>query len=108
MMRNILTKPQRIDAKSAKEMTEKGQAVLVDVRTPGEYAMGHINGANLLPLDTLSEQTAAALADKDAAVIVYCQSGARSAHAAAQLAAMGYKNVFDLGGIFSWPYGITR
>ena len=108
MMREMLTKPKRIDAKSVKEMTDKGQAVLVDVRTPEEYAMGHIGGANLLPLDVLAKQAGAALADKDAAVIVYCQSGARSAYAAAQLATMGYKNVFDLGGIFSWPYGITR
>lgn len=108
MMREMLTKPKRIDAKSAKEMIDKKQAVLIDVRTPGEYTMGHIGGANLLPLDTLNEQSAAALADKDAAVIVYCQSGARSAYAASQLAAMGYKNVFDLGGIFSWPYEITH
>ncbi len=107
-MRDLLTKPKRIDAKSAKVLIDKSQATLVDVRTPEEYAMGHIDGATLLPLDTLAIKAETALADKNTNVIVYCQSGARSAYAAAQLAAMGYSSVHDLGGIFSWPYGITR
>ena len=107
-MRDLLTKPKRIDAKSAKVLIDKSQATLVDVRTPEEYAMGHIDGATLLPLDTLAIKAETALTDKNANVIVYCQSGARSAYAAAQLAAMGYSSVHDLGGIFSWPYGITR
>ena len=107
-MRALLTRPKRIDVKSAKELIERSQATLVDVRTPEEYVMGHIDGATLLPLDTLAIKAEAALADKNANVIVYCQSGGRSARAAAQLAAMGYSSVHDLGGIFSWPYGITR
>ena len=108
MMRGLLTKPKRINAKDAKAMIGQGNAALVDVRTPEEYAMRHISGAMLLPLDILANEAGTALPDKDADVIVYCQSGARSAFAAAQLASMGYKNVHDLGGIFSWPYEITR
>ena len=108
MMRELLTRTKRIDAISAKELIEQSQATLVDVRTPEEYAMGHINGATLLPLDTLASRAEAALADKNANVIVYCQSGGRSAYAAAHLAAMGYSNVHDLGGILNWPYGITH
>ncbi len=83
-------------------------AILVDVRTPPEYAAGHIAGAVLLPLDTLTQGAQTALPDNGAHVIVYCQSGARSARAAKQLADLGFSNVHDLGGIISWPYGIER
>ena len=107
-MRELLTKPKRIKAKKAKEMAGEGKAMLVDVRTSEEFANGHIPGAMLLPLDVLAGRAAAALPDKEANIIVNCQSGARSAIAAAQLAAMGYKNVYDLGGIIGWPYEITR
>ena len=107
-MRKLHARPTRIKAKDAKEMIGQDGVKLVDVRTPPEYAMGHIGGAVLLPLDMLTEKVQSALPDKDARVIVYCQSGARSAFAAGQLAAMGYGNVHDLGGIVRWPYGITR
>jgi rhodanese-related sulfurtransferase len=108
MMWGIFTRPGHIKAKDANEMMSQGRATLVDVRTPQEYAMGHISGAKLVPLNALASGAKKALPDKDADVIVYCQSGARSAQAAAQLTSMGYKNVHDLGGIMNWPYGITR
>lgn len=108
MMRDTLIRPARISAADARTMTEQGQAVLVDVRTPEEYAMGHIPGAMLLTLDKLPQQAVTSLPDKDASIIVYCQSGGRSAFAASHLSARGYKHVYDLGGIFGWPYGITR
>jgi len=107
-MFGLFARPGRIKAKDAQEMIEQIRATLVDVRTPQEYAMGHIGGAKLLTLDTLPSRAKKMLPDKDADVIVYCQSGARSSRAAAQLNAMGYKNVHDLGGIFNWPYGIAR
>jgi rhodanese-related sulfurtransferase len=42
--------------------------------------------------------------DKEAKIVVYCRSGRRSAEAAKVLKELGYKNVYDLGGINSWPY----
>ena len=89
----------QISAKKAKELIANG-AVLVDVRTAGEFASGHIKGAKSLPLDSLSRITKKI--DKDKDVIVYCQSGARSSRAAGELKSMGYTKVHNLGGIGKW------
>ncbi len=89
----------QVSVKKAKELMANG-AVLVDVRTSGEYGSGHIKGAKSLPLDSLSRITKKISKDTD--VIVYCQSGSRSAQAASQLKSMGYVNVHDFGGINKW------
>lgn len=96
----------RISAREAKAMMESGRAgPILDVRSPEEYAAGHLPGAVCLPVDTVSEQTAAAhIPHRDDALLVYCRSGARSRRAAAALAALGYPRVYDLGGILDWPY----
>jgi len=75
--------------------------LFLDVRTPEEYAQGHIEGAKLIPVQEL----AAHLADvpKDRQVYVYCHSGRRSARAARLLAENGFKNIENvLGGIEAW------
>ena len=89
----------QISTKKAKELIANG-AVLVDVRTSGEFGSGHIKGAKSLPLDSLSRITKKISKDKD--VIVYCQSGARSSRAAGELKSMGYTKVHNLGGIGRW------
>ena len=82
-------------------------ARVVDVRTAGEYAIGHIPGAENVPLDALT-QTAASW-DRSRAVLVYCATGARSANAAAWLAANGFAKVYNLrGGISSWTGTFTK
>jgi rhodanese-related sulfurtransferase len=84
-----------------------GRVQLVDVRSPGEYAGGHIPKARLIPLAELPRRAAEVDAGTD--VIIYCQSSARSRRAAAQLAKLGHARVFNMtGGIVSWPYGLTR
>ena len=89
-------------------LLDSGAAVtLLDVRTEDEFAAGHIPGAVCLPVDALSVRAAAMLPDKEAEILVYCQSGRRSAAAAARLLKLGYTNVSDFGGIQDWPYDIT-
>ncbi len=95
----VLKMLRQISVKKAKELIANG-AVLVDVRTSGEFGSGHIKGAKSLPLDSLSRITKKISKDKD--VIVYCQSGSRSARAAGELKSMGYTKVHDLGGIGRW------
>ncbi len=95
-------RPKRINAKNAKAMIETGNAVLVDVRTPREYVGGHINGAVSLPLDDVAAKALRVLPDKDAGIVVYCLSGARSGRAARMLARMGYQNVRNLGAMYKW------
>ena len=86
-------------------LAEEGQTILlVYVRTQKEYEQKHIPGSLLLPLSDLKEQAETVLEDKDAVIYVYCRSGSRSKQAAEQLVEMGYTQVYDLGGINSWPY----
>lgn len=74
--------------------------LLVDVRTPEEFAMGYIPGAINIPLQDLNQKLDRL--PKDKPVILYCRSGSRSAHAAAMLGRLGYTNIQDLGGIHHW------
>lgn len=80
---------------------------LVDVRTPGEYAQGHLPGSLLLPLDNL-RSAPELLPDKDAQIYVYCLSGARSAAACQMLGRMGYTKVSNIGGIGGYPGPLAR
>ncbi|MCL2204511.1 MAG: rhodanese-like domain-containing protein [Defluviitaleaceae bacterium] len=86
-------------------MQQYPDTIVLDVRTPTEFAAGHINGAILLPLDRLEAKAAEMLPSKDALILIYCRSGVRSNTAAVQLTDMGYTRVYDFGGILDWPYG---
>ncbi|TYQ17783.1 UNVERIFIED_CONTAM: rhodanese-related sulfurtransferase [Acetivibrio alkalicellulosi] len=94
-----------ISAKEAKERidSEKG-IILLDVRTPAEYAESHIPESVLLPLDTLNRDVTNVITDKNAVIFIYCRSGRRSITAAEILISLGYTNVYNLGGINSWPF----
>lgn len=90
------------DAK--KKLDEYKEIILIDVRTPQEYKEKHIPNSILLPLDTIKRDSEKKLTNKEATIFVYCRSGGRSATAAATLASLGYSNVYNIGGIMSWPY----
>lgn len=81
---------------------------LVDVRELHEFNAGHINGAQLIPLGTIEDSFSSLIPQKDTKIFIYCKSGNRSAEAAKKLVSMGYTNVFDIGGIITWEYGIVR
>ena len=98
---------QQISQQEAKKRMDAGGVLVLDVREPAEYAGGHIPGAVLLPLGTISEASAAGvIGEKDAQVLVYCRSGSRSKKAAKALAELGYTGIYEFGGIRTWPYGI--
>ena len=81
--------------------------VILDVRTQEEFDTGHIPGAVLLPVGTITKDTAAAVIDEsDAVVLVYCRSGNRSKTASQALVDLGYTNVYEFGGINDWPYEV--
>ena len=97
----------QIDQKTAKDMMDQRDVIILDVREQNEYDSGHIPGAVLLPVGSINEQTAAqVIPQKDDVVLVYCRSGNRSKKAAAALAALNYTNIYEFGGILTWPYGI--
>ena len=98
---------QQITQEVAKEMMDTQEVVILDVREQHEYDSGHIPGAVLLPVGTITEDTASAVIDDlDTVVLVYCRSGNRSKTASQALADLGYTNVYEFGGINDWPYEV--
>ena len=95
----------KITAEEAKRMLDEDpDAVVVDVRRQDEYDVGHIPGALLVPNETIGDEQPALLPDLDATLLVHCRTGVRSKQASDKLVALGYKNVYDFGGIVDWPY----
>ncbi len=78
-------------------LLQKG-AIIVDVRSPGEYAGGHSKGSVNIPLDSLRNNLKK-LPDKEKPIITCCASGARSSSAKSFLKSQGYTNVHNGG---SW------
>jgi rhodanese-related sulfurtransferase len=76
-----------------------GGRVVIDVRTPAEYAAGHIAGAQNIDVESGDFAGRIASLDRAAAYLVYCHSGRRSAIAADQMAAAGFKDIVDGGGM---------
>ena len=96
---------QQITQEDAKEMMDTQEVIILDVREQAEYDSGHIPGAVLLPVGTIDETTAAeVIPEKDSTVLVYCRSGNRSKTASSTLAELGYTNIYEFGGINTWPY----
>ena len=84
--------------------SEEGYIIL-DVRTPEEFAEGHIEGAILIPDHEIGEKAENVLTNKNQLILVYCRSGRRSKNAASELATLGYTNIKEFGGILDWEYG---
>lgn len=82
------------------------EVLILDVREQDEYDSGHIPGAILLPVGTIDKDSAAqVIPEQDTTVLVYCRSGNRSKTASSRLAELGYTNIYEFGGISTWPYG---
>jgi rhodanese-related sulfurtransferase len=73
---------------------------LLDVRTPDEFAGGHIASATNISIETLAANLQHV--PRDTPVVVYCRSGNRSAQAVQLLSDAGYTTIYDLGGINAW------
>lgn len=76
-----------------------GTRVVIDVRTPAEYAAGHLAGARNIDVEGGDFAAGIASLDKAGAYLVYCHSGRRSAIAAEQMASAGFKDIVDGGGM---------
>ena len=82
-------------------------ALLLDVRTPEEYAGGHIPGSRSLPLDDMVLATEH-IPERDTPIFLYCLSGARSRQAAYILRQLGYTAVTNIGGIKHYHGEVER
>lgn len=97
-----------ISPKDVVTMLSSKKAILIDLRTPKEYESGHIKEAKNFPLQILMQEMNKSSISKDTPIILYCQSGIRAKNASKLLEKLGYKEVYNLGGINSWPYKIVK
>ncbi len=105
----ITAQYRKISPELAKEMMDEEGILILDVRTQGEYDAGHIRDAVLIPNETITtDKSPEALTDKEQTILVYCRSGNRSSQAARKLVSLGYVNVYDFGGINTWPYELVQ
>ena len=99
----------QISQDAAKDMILKDSSlIIVDVRTKGEYEEGHIPSAVLIPNESIKDRKPELLPDVNQVILVYCRSGNRSKQAAQKLANMGYKKVYEFGGINTWNGKIVK
>lgn len=94
----------KITPNEAKKIMEEEDVIIIDVRTKEEYDNSHIKNAVLIPNETIGSDKLEKVSNLNQKIIVYCRSGARSKKAAMKLLKIGYKNVYDMGGIMNWPY----
>ena len=94
----------QVTAEEAIALMEKESGyIILDVRTVQEYSEKHIPKAVNIPNESIGTEEIPALPDKNQLILVYCRSGNRSKQASEKLAALGYTNIVEFGGINSWP-----
>ena len=90
-----------IAGEEARRLVAQNEAMLLDVRSPEEFADGHIDGAVNIPIGDLALRHNE-LGDKTRTIIVYCRSGMRSSRAQDFLLENGYRSVYNLGRMGRW------
>jgi rhodanese-related sulfurtransferase len=97
---SLITK--NVTVKEFKQLIEKGNGAIIDVRTPGEYTRGNIEGSKNINIAGNFSQEIQKL-DKNKPVYVYCAVGGRSSRAMQMMNQMGFKEVYNLmGGYNAW------
>ena len=96
-----------LSADEAKALIEQYRGneefVILDIRTPGEYAQGHINGSILLDFYSPGFKQALGRLDRGKTYLIYCRSGSRSSRAMAVADQLGFENIYQISkGIIDW------
>lgn len=105
----VMTGYKQISQDEAKDMMARDDGhIIIDVRRQDEYDAGHIPGAILIPNESIDKERPKELPDLDQIILVYCRSGRRSKEASEKLAKMGYTNIYEFGGIITWPGETTK
>ena len=100
---NLQRRGAKVSTLQATQLINQGKAVFVDVREPAEFSAGHMRDAKNIPMGELSKRVGELDKFKSKTVIAVCQTGTRSAKAAAQLKKAGFNEAFSLdGGIAAW------
>src|SRR6202048_4142212 len=101
LLKATKAKIREVDTGGAEEALARPGAVVLDVREADEYEQGALPGAVHIPRGFLESQVEGKVADRDAAIVVYCAGGTRSAFAAETLGELGYSNVVSMAGGFN-------
>lgn len=83
-------------------------AILIDVRSPGEFHGGYIEGSINVPLDVFGGKIQSICSDKNAEIVLCCASGMRSGSAQNYLKQLGYSNVINGGGVGTLSMRLNR
>ncbi len=92
-----------LTAQGAVQLINRERAVVIDLRSPEEFAAGHVTGARNVPLETLEAKLAATVKNKTLPVLLVCATGARAQRAVAVAKKLGYEQAQAVsGGLKSW------
>ena len=92
-----------LDPMQTTQLINRRNALIIDIRTPEDFAAGHLPQAKHIALDTLANKVPQLGRSKTTPVVVVCQTGLRSQRACATIRTAGYAEVFNLeGGILAW------
>ena len=97
--------------KRIKQNRDNPDFVILDVRTPGEYSSGHIDKAVNIDYKSDNFKNEVNKLDKNKTYFVYCHSGRRTEASAEIMDQLGFKNVFNIGGVVQWQeagYKLTK
>ena len=101
-------KYKNVSFNEAKKIIDKKECIVLDVRTDEEYFTGHAEGAVNLDVDAINSETASEIIpDKTTPILVYCKTGERANLAAEVLSELGYKQIYNIGSLVEWPYGLS-
>lgn len=93
----------RVSLLQATQLLNQGKSVVLDIRSPEDFAAGHIRDARHIPLKELKSRISELDKFKSKSVIVVCSSGSQSARAASVLKGAGFNEVYSLdGGLAAW------
>lgn len=90
-----------VTGQRGKELVDQG-ALVIDVRTPAEYAEGHVPDSLLIDVSASDFAAQISQLDPHQAYVVYCRSGNRSAVAINQMLAAGFTELYDMGPLTAW------
>ena len=101
-------KYKNVSFNEVKKIIYKKECIVLDVRTDEEYFTGHAEGAVNLYVDAInSENASERIPDKTTPILVYCKTGERANLAAEVLSELGYKQIYNIGSLVEWPYGLS-
>jgi len=108
-MFNFFRNSSKLSQAQAYEQLQNDKSIkLIDVRSRDEFREGHIANAINIPLDTLMNQIQNKITNKDDKIFVVCLSGSRANSAVSYMQKIGYTQVYSIGGVATWNYGLTK